>query len=364
MSDKLFQVNYEKAQNIYAVKNDKTSIDKFIIKVKKELGDKILDISVRGLIGGLNDFNFKQLPHGFVQKALYWESNKIDRKNTRQYYIKLYIDWDKLPLAICNMSWTSGADSSLEPGTEAEFYYNRDKAFNFISPVFKKYTKYFMVSTFCGILPMSSWYARAYIKVIIELPVTGYDVFTHACIDNLSEFGLNQINEIRREFTDIVANEIDDITELYIKKSKRLSISRRAENNVRKKHGLKNVGDMFINETMLANYVKTLFPDTIRQFNTKWLRKYLIDIYIPSLNLAIEYHGEQHYKAISRFGGEEKFLKQRERDNFVREQCKIHKVLLLEWHHEQKVTEKNVYEFLSKHIDIPKYKRPSNLFND
>ena len=120
---------------------------------------------------------------------------------------------------------------------------------------------------------------------------------------------------------------------------------------------------MYINETMLADYTKSLFPDTIRQYSAKWLGKYLIDIFIPSLNIAIEYHGEQHFKAIDRFGGEEKLLKQQKRDEFVREQCKKNGVLLLELTYEFKVTEKNVYDFLSQHIDIPNYKRPFSLFD-
>lgn len=261
------------------------------------------------------------------------------------------------------MDWVSSVDESLKKGTEAEFYYNRDKAFDLVEKTFKKHTKYFRVSAFCGILPQSSWFARAYLKIVTEIPVSGHDVFVHSGISNLSDFGLNHIEEVRKEFTDIVTKEVEDINELYLKKVKRHSISRRAENIVRKKHGLKNVGDTFVNETMLANYTRELFPDTIRQFNTKWLGKFLIDIYVPSLKVAIEYHGEQHFKAVDRFGGEKKLLKQKTRDEFVREQCKKYDVLLLEWSYEQKVTKQTVYEFLAEHIDIPSYKKPLKLFD-
>ncbi|MBX7181804.1 MAG: hypothetical protein K1X82_06815 [Bacteroidia bacterium] len=364
MSEKLFKVNYDKIKHLYKVQNDKTSIDKLIIQLKKELGDKILEISVRGLSAGKNDFYFKQIPYGFEQRAIYWESRSIDRKKTRQYYIKIYVDRDKFHLALCNLIFISDhPELNLKPAKESDFYYNRDKSFRLVEKIFKKHTKYFCVSAFCGILPTSEWYARAYIKIIAEVPVTAHDVFVHSDISNLSEFGLNHIEEIGKEFAKIVTSENVDLHELYQKKSKRHSISRRAENIVRKKHGFKNVGDMYINETMLANYTKSLFPDTIRQYSAKWLGKYLIDIFIPSLNIAIEYHGEQHFKAIDRFGGEEKLLKQQKRDEFVREQCKKNGVLLLELTYEFKVTEKNVYDFLSQHIDIPNYKRPFSLFD-
>lgn len=89
----------------------------------------------------------------------------------------------------------------------------------------------------------------------------------------------------------------------------------------------------------------------------------MIDIYIPSLKIAIEYHGEQHFNTVDRFGGEEKLLKQKKRDEFVREQYKKHGVLLLELTYEFKITQKSVTKFLAKYIDIPNYKKPLTLFD-
>ncbi len=179
-----------------------------------------------------------------------------------------------------------------------------------------------MVSVFCGILPQSSWSTRCYIKVIIKLPVTGIDIFTHSGINNLTDFGQSFLNDIKNEFCNIVDAENHDLSKLFTSKKEREAITRKAENKVRSKMGLKNVGDAFVNETLLANITKKMFPDTIRQYSPKWLGKFILDIYVPSLNIAIEYHGEQHYKPIKRFGGEEKLLKQEERDKYVRTKCK------------------------------------------
>ncbi len=95
-----------------------------------------------------------------------------------------------------------------------------------------------------------------------------------------------------------------------------------------------------------------MFPDTIRQYKPKWLGKFAIDIFVPSLNLAIEYNGEQHYKSIERYGGEEKLKKQQERDKFVRKKCKENNIILIEWHYENKITELNVREKYSQYIDL------------
>lgn len=43
-----------------------------------------------------------------------------------------------------------------------------------------------------------------------------------------------------------------------------------------------------------------------------------VDFYLPDLDIYIEYNGEQHYKSIKHFGGEEKFLKQKNLDNLKR----------------------------------------------
>lgn len=363
MSTEFFNLNLQKAKNIYEVKKDKTSLDKFIIKLKKEFGDTFHGISVRGLSAGINNFNFKQLPYGFEQRSLYWEAKKIDNTCVREYYLKLYVNFDKFPFYVCNMDWVHSVDSRFKKSIETEFYSNRDIAFKLIEDIFKKNTSFFMVSVFCGILPQSTWQTRCYIKVIIKLPVTGIDVFVHSGINNLTDFGRNYTKDIKLEFIKIVDTENHDVSKLFVFKKERESITRRSENIVRKKMGLKNVGEALVNETLLANITKKMFPDAIRQYRPKWLGRFIIDIYLPSLNVAIEYNGEQHYNPIKRFGGEDKLIQQKARDEFVRVKCKEYNVILIEWPYTSKVTEKNVYEIYSKYIDIKNYDKPLTLFD-
>ncbi len=363
MSSEFFQLDLNKAKGLYKVKKDKTSIDKFVNNLNKEFGDILHGISVRGLTGGNNNFYFKQLPYGFEQKAVYWEAKKIDDTKTREYYLKLYVNYEKHPFYICNMNWVSSFSTDLKTANEKEFNANRDYAFRLIEKFFKKHTKYFLVSVFCGVIPGSSWSTRCYIKVIIKLPVSGIDVFTHCGIGNLTDFGQVYYNQIKSEFCNIVDSENYDLANLFKLKREREKITRAAENIVRKKLGLKNVGDSLVNETLLANLTKKIFPDTIRQFSPKWIGKFQIDLFIPSLNIAVEYNGVQHYKPIERFGGEEKFIQQQKRDEFIREKCKEFNVTLLEWHYNDKINEKNVYEFYSKVTDIKEYKRPLTLFD-
>lgn len=58
-------------------------------------------------------------------------------------------------------------------------------------------------------------------------------------------------------------------------------------------------------------------------------RTYILDFYLPSYNLVIEYNGIQHYEPVPFFGGEEKFKQQVERDAYIKEYClKNHLTLL------------------------------------
>lgn len=60
-----------------------------------------------------------------------------------------------------------------------------------------------------------------------------------------------------------------------------------------------------------------------------------IDFYIPSINIAIEYNGAQHYKPVIFGGGskelaEKAFRKQQERDASIRSYCSMNNIFLLE----------------------------------
>lgn len=65
----------------------------------------------------------------------------------------------------------------------------------------------------------------------------------------------------------------------------------------------------------------------IRQYTV--LGKYRIDFYIPDMNIAIEYDGEQHFFPIEYFGGKESFIKNQERDNIKNLYCSENNIRLI-----------------------------------
>lgn len=66
----------------------------------------------------------------------------------------------------------------------------------------------------------------------------------------------------------------------------------------------------------------------------KYEKELPFDFYLPNHNLCIEYQGEQHYRPIKTWGGEEYFEKTLKRDQIKKDYCKNNKISLLEIKHD------------------------------
>lgn len=79
-----------------------------------------------------------------------------------------------------------------------------------------------------------------------------------------------------------------------------------------------------------------------------YIKKLRFDYYIPSLNLCIEYDGEQHYMPIEYFGGEETFKKIQIRDKIKDEYCKTNNIRLIRIHY--KNSKEYIYSIIENEI--------------
>jgi hypothetical protein len=161
-------------------------------------------------------------------------------------------------------------------------------------------------------------------------------------------------------YNDLFVNSFYQKYERYIKNvsiEKDISM-RNAENIIREKVNYPKIGDKWQNETYLYNVVKLIFYnyDVYREATPEWLNRQRIDIFIPKLKIAIEYQGEQHYKPVSLFGGEEEFKKIIERDSLKKKLCTKNGVQLIYFRYNEKLTEQTVRERLQKFIKLETYK--------
>lgn len=84
---------------------------------------------------------------------------------------------------------------------------------------------------------------------------------------------------------------------------------------------------LYKSQAKLYEKLKMSFPDEEILFEVgsnvvSWIEKQRFDIYFPKYNIAVEYDGEQHYRPVNIFGGEENFIKVKERDKLKEQKCK------------------------------------------
>lgn len=135
---------------------------------------------------------------------------------------------------------------------------------------------------------------------------------------------------------------------------------RDAENKLRVILGIPKIGEGWVNETQLFKLVELLFSDheVIREASPEWLGKQRLDIYIPDIALAIEYQGEQHYRPIALFGGEEGFKKTKERDKIKLKLCRENNIKVVYFSHKEDLSQSNVEKKLSRVLKSAQHKQP------
>ena len=117
-------------------------------------------------------------------------------------------------------------------------------------------------------------------------------------------------------------------------------IGRSAENYFRKNSGIPEIGEGWVSETHLYYEIKKLLSHkVIHHGRPKWLGRQHFDIWIPSLNIAVEYQGAQHDRPVDFFGGEEAFKKNQRRDETKKKLCMENNVRLIEVREGYKIKE-------------------------
>lgn len=123
------------------------------------------------------------------------------------------------------------------------------------------------------------------------------------------------------------------------------------ENEVRIKFGHKKIGESWTSETILYYIIKSIFPDKtiIRHFRLDFLKGLELDIFIEEFKLGIEYQGMQHFKPVDYWGGEEAFLKLKERDKRKKEICKSLGIKIIYFKYNQSLSPEFVLEKIKEY---------------
>jgi hypothetical protein len=135
-----------------------------------------------------------------------------------------------------------------------------------------------------------------------------------------------------------------------------------AEQAARLAVGYPTIGQKWIEETTLYQTVRSLLAPrlVVQHYQGKELRGQEIDIWVPSLKLAIEYHGPQHFRAIAAWGGEDALLCTKERDRRKRQLVTELGYSLVEFHHDEQFTEETVMERIQPYVPVPGRGKPTS----
>lgn len=107
-------------------------------------------------------------------------------------------------------------------------------------------------------------------------------------------------------------------------------------------------------EKAVADVLDSLSIEYSREHTFEYLGRKRYDFFIPSLNIAIEYDGEQHFKAVDHWGGEEALKRTQESDALKNDFCEYMGIDLLRipyWEFD------NIDEIVSNFIDTVKLMR-------
>lgn len=103
-----------------------------------------------------------------------------------------------------------------------------------------------------------------------------------------------------------------------------------------------NIVSKWKSEQTLFTIVKKEYPDALFQFRPRWLEPQNLDIYIPSINVGIEYQGIQHYESIDFFGGEEAFAYRQKLDARKCRLCAENGLTLIAWPYTDDISTKSL----------------------
>lgn len=125
-----------------------------------------------------------------------------------------------------------------------------------------------------------------------------------------------------------------------------------AENAFRVSRGIPEIGKGWVSEAALFDLIKSQFPDATFQWSPSWLGRQSIDVYVPSINVAFEYQGQQHYHPVELFGGEAGLVATQSRDQLKRTRLERNGVRLIEWHYSVPINKSNFTAYLDGSIDV------------
>ncbi len=130
----------------------------------------------------------------------------------------------------------------------------------------------------------------------------------------------------------------------------RRELGNAVQNITRAEFGVRAVGEGWISETQLFYMICRLFPgeQVLRHYRPEWMDGLELDVYLPARRLALEYQGQQHFRPIKAWGGEEALGQLKTRDARKAEICRQAGVHLVTVDYTEPLTDEHIRERLGE----------------
>jgi hypothetical protein len=117
---------------------------------------------------------------------------------------------------------------------------------------------------------------------------------------------------------------------------------------VKERFEIQSLGGSSHAEMTILKMIKELLPTQkiTSHFRPDWLNRLEIDIWIPEMNIGIEYQGEQHYHPIEIWGGDVGLRDLQIRDDRKRKICKERGVRLIEIKYDEAISKESLAKLL------------------
>lgn len=101
-----------------------------------------------------------------------------------------------------------------------------------------------------------------------------------------------------------------------------------------------------ISELKMLEIIKKVFllQRILYRYKPKWLKRMELDVYLPKLKLAFEYQGQQHFRPIDFFGGEQVYIEQVKRDKLKKKLCENRNISLIYIFYNEKLSKKLIQQ--------------------
>lgn len=131
--------------------------------------------------------------------------------------------------------------------------------------------------------------------------------------------------------------------------SLRRKLKNTLENIVREEFGFRKIGKAWVSETLLYQIIRRIFQGqlVLHHHRPEWLRGLELDIFLPELNLGLEYQGQQHFHPIEAWGGASALEAVQARDERKRQLCAEARITLVEIDYTEPLTEDHIRKRLT-----------------